>query len=245
MRKTDQKIVSIRALISKLERDSDGCGPIWYRGQANKSWNLSPSLLRDPHSLAEEQTLIKRFKQNASMLLSRIPSNDFEWLFMMQHYGIPTRLLDWSESPLVALYFAIRESANEDGVLWALLPVELNRNANIEPDYSLEIPYFEDDVIRNYSPEVIASEKVSKLNPVAALTLRNNSRMQAQLSVFTINHRSDNMIENIGNSRHIWRYIIPKDSKSNIMGELELLGVGRFQLFPELSSIGDVIRGVK
>jgi hypothetical protein len=55
------------------------------------------------------------------------PDDYFGWLFLAQHYGLPTRLLDWSESPLVALYFAVTEGHEDhDGCVWALWPGGLN-----------------------------------------------------------------------------------------------------------------------
>lgn len=242
MRYNDKKMSSIEELIKKLKSDTATYnGPIWYRGQCKKSWNLAPSIVRAHSKHVNEQSLIKKFKQNATMLLNPRPTSEFEWLFMMQHYLMPTRLLDWTESPLIATYFATNEHDDEDGALWILLPVELNKHSNIEPEHSFEIPSFEDKALKNYTPESIASEKTSKLNPIAAIATRNNSRMQSQLSVFTINHRSDLMIEDIGDKKHIWRYIIPNDKKDNIRKELKLMGIGKFQLFPELSSISDCI----
>ena len=55
--------------------------------------------------------LIKRFKQNAFQFLDLVPKDEWEWIFLMQHYRVPTRLLDWTESPLIGLYFAVSDKA--------------------------------------------------------------------------------------------------------------------------------------
>lgn len=239
MRFRDKTFKSVSELIRKVTQDVANCeGPVWFRGHGNTEWKLIPFIARSgqPYS---EMNLIKRFKQNAMMLVSPRPTESIEWLFIMRHHGVPTRLLDWSESPLIGAYFAVYEEPENDGVLWALLPKELNKQANID-----DIPSFEEDeVLRSYDPDFFIRETTSRLLPLAVIAPRNNTRMQAQLSVFTINHRDNTPIEEIGNKKHIWRYIVPKEYKAIVSRELELIGVGRFQLFPELQSIGEILRG--
>lgn len=244
MRKTLKNINSIADLLKYLKKDAeDYDGQIWFRGQSIYSWKLQPTYLRKEKNISEF-TLITKFKQNASLLIDRTPSNYFDWLFQMQHHGVPTRLLDWTESALTALYFAVEDASSikKDGALWILLPTELNKNANIYSDEIFYIPSFEDIVLKNYNPEVFHQEKNTKLLPVAAIASRNNTRMQAQLGVFTISHRDKSAIEDIGNKKHIWKYKIPASKKKIIKNELALLGITKFQVFPELSSIGEIIK---
>ena len=239
-----RNITSLSSLISNLRKDLNNYkGPVWYRGHYNREWKLLPSLLREKKSL-DEKNLIKKFKQNATMLINPRPDNWFDWLFIMQHYGVSTRLLDWTESPLIATYFALNDenqNKNADGRLWILLPVELNKLSNILPDYSYDIPSFEDEILNNYEPETLASETTSKLFPIATIAPRNSTRMQAQMSVFTISHKDQTPIEQLGDKNHIWCYNIPQSSKQTIMSELKILGITKFQLFPELSSIGHIL----
>ena len=245
MRKTTKNVNSLADLLKHLKRDTvDYPGQIWFRGQTVSTWKLQPSFLRKDKS-ATEFTLINKFKQSASLLIERTPATYFDWLFQMQHHGVPTRLLDWTESALTALYFAVEnnEHNNKDGALWILLPTELNRYSNIDSDEADFIPSFDNsEVLGNYDPLVFNREKVTKLLPLAAIATRNNPRMQAQLGVFTISHREKTPIEEIGNKQHILKYIIPKLKKKEIIKELELLGITKFQLFPELSSIGEIIK---
>jgi len=241
MRHPDETADSIGVLVELLKKHiSSFDGPIWFRGQSKVEWELIPKLLRTG-AVASEAYLINKFKQNASFLLSKHPNNEFEWLYLMQHYAMPTRLLDWSESPLVALYFSVIENEDYDGALWILYPTIFNKKSNYRPEYAHEVPLFEDIHMQNYKPETIARETRSKLYPMAAIAPRNNSRMQAQQGVFTIHHREDIPIEEVGapgeERDHIWRYIIPAKAKKNLLLELKILGFSRFQLFPELESM--------
>ena len=246
MRFEDSTIKSIGDLIEKIKKDiSDYRGPIWYRGQSNSVWKLEPRLMRDGSEKSESH-LINRFKQNATYLLNQAPQGEFDWLFLMQHHSVPTRLLDWSESPLVALFFAVSEKPDCDAALWLLQPCILNEISNFRPEFEFEVPSFDDEHLKNYLPSTIFRERSSRLYPMAAIAPRNSSRMQAQQGVFTISHRKNIYIEDVGQSGsprvHIWRYIVPASSKPDIEAELKLLGISRFQIFPELESLATQLR---
>lgn len=100
--------------------------------------------------------------------------------------------------------------------------------------------------MKGYLPSTIARESKSKLFPMAAIAPRNSSRMQSQQGVFTISHRENILIEDVGAygspRDHIWKYIIPAATKENFRKELKLLGINKFQLFPELESLSDNLK---
>ena len=105
-----------------------------FRGQRESSWNLDTSLDRAVlvarrdgsyhlNRQAEEQEMLFHFRQQAHLHVRHVPAADdlASWLAMMQHYGVPTRLLDWTTSPYVALYFSLVDEPSEThAALWAL-----------------------------------------------------------------------------------------------------------------------------
>ena len=103
----DKEIRSVAELLIELGQ----IGPrelTWFRGQSDKDWRLVPSLGRMKKGLIAEMAIVKRFKQNAGPFLTSFrPQSPWDWLMLMQHHRATTRLLDWTESPLVGLYFAI------------------------------------------------------------------------------------------------------------------------------------------
>ena len=240
MRHRDKIISSVSDLVKSLKDHAPTSKQIWFRGQSKSSWNLVPSLARKKSHIAAEMALIKRFKQNAVPHLQEKPSTEWEWLFLMQHHRLPTRLLDWSESPLVALYFAVNSNPRSEGAMWCLDPVELNKNANINFRFSLETPAFDhDEILNNYLPHVIASETTSDLSSIAAIASRNSPRITAQLGAFTISHRNFTSLEEVGDKSHVWRLVIPANKKVAIQDELALLRYSELALFPELDTVAE------
>lgn len=246
MRNADKTIQSLPDFIDKIYSDLLSPNiPIWYRGQSSIKWELMPSLYRKYKSKYQkhEIELLRKFKQNAILLLNNMPRESFDWLFIMRHYNIPTRLLDWSESPLVALYFAANENPKKDGAVWALSPLELNKQESRDIFY---LPSFEEDLfMKTYSTQSFVADVNTKLLPIAFIAPRNTARMQSQLSVFTIHHWDLRPIEKIGDSNHIWRYKIPKEEKKSILNQLEAIGINEFQLFPELEKLGKILGEIR
>jgi hypothetical protein len=104
----------------------------WFRGHPEPYGNLTPSVYRTPPTPERggyrEYWLAERFRLRAGSVHDKVPTWDdrLRWLLLMQHYGLPTRLLDWTESVLVALYFAVQGSADKAGEVWCIRPDKLN-----------------------------------------------------------------------------------------------------------------------
>ena len=270
MRYAERNITSVTDLVTLLAEDHSTLNadtsvnhesvpivPVWYRGMGDHSLKLETSMARTMNALPREQALMNRFKQNALRFLQRIPQEEWEWLFLMRHHGLPSRLLDWTETPLIGLYFAVTSVTQngptelegeldlEDGVLWCLIPSELNNIAGGSPRSVLDIPMFtpEEKFFWPYLPESVSGPSASKqVTPVAGIAARDTERIQAQQGVFTVNALNPIAIEDVGSGEHVWRYRIPKDAKNKIREELRLLGISSLAVFPHLDNVTRLAR---
>jgi hypothetical protein len=149
----DNEIKSVRGVFDILKWDSiylgnlnkyiDGYDRIfpygtWFRGQDDSEWQLVPSVFRKSKETKEliyakdEPRLIDRFRLNQARHRLELKTT-FDWLSLMQHYRYPTRILDWSENILVALYFAVLEKPetnDKPGALFVLNTFKLNHLTN-------------------------------------------------------------------------------------------------------------------
>jgi hypothetical protein len=217
----------------------------WFRGHGKASWSLEPGWYRpaDPvrgigAEYYNEATLLENFRLRAPTYLERFPGTDWEWLFLMQHYGLRTRLLDWTESSLIALYFAIRDNAGDmDAAVWVMNPWWLNRQTFGE--YVL-FPA-DDPRVNEHSPVRTGQQLKGKL-PLAITPIRASQRIAAQRGVFTIHGTErgalDRMAGRKGRDRPcLRRIVIPSAHIATVHRELAISGISESLIFPELSGL--------
>ena len=143
-------------LVSDLQKRRDT--ELWFRGIGKLNYKLEPSLYRhkEKTDLVKmqqlEKNIIVRFKERAIPFHERSFTDEWDLLFFMQHHGVPTRLLDWSENPFIGLYFAIasavrnrRQKLASSCVVWILDPAMWNNCALSKQGYDRGILTSSDD----------------------------------------------------------------------------------------------------
>ncbi len=223
----------------------------WFRGHERADWPLVPKAYRQlPTDRNTEDEIREDFITRAPNLTDVKPANKWEWYFLMQHYGSPTRLLDWSEGALIGLYFAVRQSRGcHDAAVWMLDPWWLNRGST----------GFEEVVLPS-DPDILPKDKrlVDKWlpnrfdrkgwrrmprRPVAVYPGHMIRRIGAQRSCFTIHGTdADGLEKLVSRARsHLIKIIIPSFKIQAIRRDLETCGIDDITVFPDLEGLSRAV----
>ena len=214
----------------------------WWRGQRSADWSLVPGLYRLGFA-AKEINLNARFRLMAKSRRGEVPSgaDALGWLFLMQHYRLPTRLLDWSQSPLVALFFAVELPDDRDAVLWALYPTKLNLlEAGTE---SICMPG--STTVGKLGVEAFRRDsKQMDTRILSVLTEEADPRHMVQQSAFTLHGRSDPLNDRHRSHEFLVKLRIPSAAKRSFRQVLALYGISRATLFPDLENLALELQGL-
>ena len=229
-----------------------------FRGQECCQWPLLSSFNRlvpcgnEAAALNFEWNSIVRFFSEAHSYLppTVIPPNHFkltaldtyvEWLMIMQHYGAPTRLLDWSQSPYVAAYFAVIDCGDDDGAIWYFdsVPVEEKVYARFVRNPGTFLDY------ADFSSEEIRRPGDAPLLLTAKKKMR-TAREVAQQGVFAFTNRlnanQQSIIPKICADQPFGRIIIPQRLKVEFCRRLAQMNVTAAALFPGVEGVCTAIR---
>ena len=249
-----ETVNSFSELLNQIEEFQAGTEVSWYRGCRSEQFKLIPTLFR--HStkkaidalLELESTITTRFVQRSIPYISRALVDDWDKMFFMQHYGVPTRLLDWTENPLVAAYFALEENPKyktKNAALWLCDPIKWNRSALAHISYAGGVLDQTSTIVANHRPGTDVGDMPS--TPVMMFGSYNSSRIVAQRGVFSLFGKSTDSIEDMYAAGHyaqdcVKKIIIPAVKVDEIRGSLFRKGVTESVVFPELDGLAREIK---
>jgi hypothetical protein len=201
------------------------------------------------HIRALEDEIRQEFAVRAPSLGPERPQNSWEWYFLMQHCGAPTRLLDWTESALIALFFAVKGKSarsNTDAAVWILEPWKLNEYvANIKeviaPGAEVGMVARHADRYRPWLPDRYSNTKTLREQfPVAIYPTHFSRRISSQRSCFTIHGSDLNGFDHlpIRFLKYLRKVIIPGNEAHAIETSLSVAGVDEVTIFPDLDGLG-------
>jgi FRG domain len=213
---------------------------LWYRGHPTSEFYLLASLLRYENGIQKEKLLFDSFRKFSDRILKRRDS-EWETLFEMQHYGVPTRLLDWSETFGIALFFATTYNqsrhSDQDAAIYLLDPLALNRISGIHQIF--RVP--QDETKFSYTKIYWDHTPFAATAPIAIEPIFLNDRMLAQRGMFTVHHDKVDPIERVF-PQAIRKVTLPNSTIPAAAEFLELSNVTIFSVFPDLAGLSDYLK---
>lgn len=242
--------------VSNSENSLDDGKVIWFRGEANIEYDLLPSIYRKnknnkdfKYSFQDEKKFLTLFKSHAIPFLDERPQNDLEWLILLQHYGIPTRLMDFTVDPLIALAFALQvdkftehsQNSNDekDAVVYFFKPLLFNQTTRNSIKEIPNLNELDNDLNANYKP----SEAHSSIDcSLACIGILNNERIISQKGTFVVFPRHQErhikgLDEEFNDANILDKIVIDGKSKNTLRRQLYNIGYNHNKLYPGLPSL--------
>jgi len=242
----EHKDENIIEYYNKIRKDHGQFKHWIFRGQPNAEHGLKSSLDRAFEEFNPiypkrdlERILLREFKRSAHLYVSNLPDKDdtVVWMSLMRHYGGPTRLLDWTYSFYIALFFAV-ENAKGDSAVWALD----SKKSNAMAEEILKIckgetfkPGKDTRTFKKYFIEPKLGPVVYPANP-----FRLNQRATIQQSIFMCPSHvdltfEDNLISQQSKGELLLKkFIVPSVERKEVIEDLYRVNITRATLFPDL-----------
>ncbi|WP_424325730.1 FRG domain-containing protein [Gordonia sp. (in: high G+C Gram-positive bacteria)] len=254
------EVGSVSEFVKIAGSPNDGGTVRWFRGISSTQYELKPTLYRLKSEasgpvlginrlLDVEEWLLDRFSErSAPFREGPSPVVKIDYLFEMQHYGVPTRLLDWSESALVALWFAVQGKADEfDAAIWVLNPAKWNDLVFSQQRSVNNVLSPHSETVDSMQPWTATRRDVLADPPVCIYGVHNTKRIVSQRGVFTLGGLSTSSIEDqagelaragsCSSKDLLFRITIPAAARPQIRAELVNLGFTQSMIFPDLTGL--------
>lgn len=230
----------------------------WYRGESKKHEFLTSKFFRDvdenniSNLLLKEHEYFIEFRRRALSIIKNIEKNDFwSWYFLIQHYGGPTRLLDWSKNPVVALFMALdtKKDNDSDAIVYLLAPTVLSdfafQEININDTNNSRILYPGEDDTNKWIDNIVSKSTNIPESPIALLPPHSDKRIISQQSCFTLfgtkknGFFKDNMPITCPccDRKIISKIMIDKDSRDTLLAQLKQIGISSESIYPGLEGL--------
>jgi hypothetical protein len=221
----------------------------WFRGQVDAGWPPLPGIFRGQH---DEFSMTTAFRLQAPGFSPHTPDTDRldQWLFLMQHYGLPTRLLDWTENPLAAAFFAAsrwmesdrseHEYKSPDMGIWMLHPIELNKLSHKQLD---DFPNTWSGGGLEMFKQPFGTAQGPMRFPLAVQASAVDRRVVVQRSCFTIQGTDPRDLDAQLEGTHVTeqgfyrRYTIPRSEAPELLAELSELGISFATVYPDITGL--------
>lgn len=262
LKNKNEEITSLSDMLRIIEGIRiDSSRVAFFRGHSNVEYVLQPGLFRQRHHRKEEKNIIRELITLHPSEFE-LDSSTFERLVRMQHYSLPTRLLDLTYNPLVALYFSCCSNPKADAEFIRFTVAENNIRYSDSDTVSCvanlaNLDGRERDVIRKMSDDselassdvgerllhFIKSEKsyflpkikISDLKGVFSVRPKlNNRRILAQQGAFLIFGLTTSFGDGSRFGFSVRRYVIRSDNKARILSQLDKINVNMSTIFPEI-----------
>lgn len=211
-----------------------------FRGVTDESHTLTPSIGRDTcqntgnYILTLEDNLLREFKRLTVPILKTLPQSDFEWLFLAQHYGLPTRLLDWSSNPLVGLFFATERKDDKDGALYYLQHAVTDQYELFDYRTATYTNEFKS------APASIFAIQADQSKVIFVRPRYTDERYVNQKSVFSCPLDPFSAID----LQSIKKLVVRAEWKGEIRRRLRILGISTAFIYPGLAGIAEEIKSL-
>lgn len=247
--------------IKKIQIFNDkSVGKLWFRGQRDAKWSITPSIYRkdyiDDQGVDTEETEVLRYTRQRGFPFIKEKLDAFDEIFLAQHYGFPTRLIDWTESPLLGLFFALDGwSGDGDIAMYVLDPSLWNEQVLYERqkmNYKRILP-LTDDFVEKLKP---GNASGGHNLPLCIHATRNNDRIVAQRGEFTLFGTSRLSLEEEYKKINspegekaflcaLKKLVIKKNSVENFRKSLDNFGITESSIYPSLDSIAKEIKRIR
>lgn len=253
-------INNLRNVQDQLKDKLNGVS-LFFRGHANKDWSLIPGIYRSTTILQKEHTLVHDIIRHCPLEFQNCHSS-FEKIVKMQHYELPTRLLDISMNPLVGLYFAVNEDELHDGVIHIFLIKETdlynfddvwvnilsrlsflsNKITNVESDKN-KWKHLTRNLATLQEPYPFLTDASEFNKGICVLPKLDNPRIIRQQGAFFLYGMKNGIKEQVADlevSSIIFK--IPANKKKDIKNQLDQLGINEKFCFPEIDNVAHYLK---